>query len=175
MPLAHLLTAVLTASLSFISPTPGQIIVGDKVTVKLAINNFSLVDYHTHPKATPGQGHIHLWLDQSNPTKVSAIKTNSDTYTFENVKSGSHTLVAELVNNDHSSLSPQVITTVRFSTVPQTTVGNSSLLTISLLAFALLVIALYFVSQQVQVTTVSRSGKPAPKSKRKPATRRARK
>ena len=104
------LLVALLPLVSFLSPTPGQIISGSKVPVKIAVTNLSLVDYRTHPRLVSGQGHVHLWLDQTDLSKISAVKAVSDTYTFDNVKPGNHTLVAELVRNDHSSFTPPLTT-----------------------------------------------------------------
>jgi hypothetical protein len=158
-------------TLSFVitSPQPGQTISGTSVKVEVATNNFSLVDYKTRPKIIPGQGHVHLWMDQENPTKTSAIKIVGNTYLFDNLRPGKHTLTAELVNNDHSSLTPPVISTIQFTTIasptPTPIVNSSSVFMMSTLSFILLVIALYFVN--LQIKTRPSSGKRTQKSVRK--------
>lgn len=158
------LLAALLPLISFISPTPGQIISGSKVPVKIAVNNFSIVDYRTHPRLVAGQGHIHLWLDQTGLSKTSAVKAVSDTYTFENVKPGSHTLIAELVRNDHSSLNPPMTTTISFQTKASASPVSYSLLSTSLIAFFILVVTLYFLTQN---RPLLKSKRPAGKSPRK--------
>ena len=170
---ALLVTAALALgipSLSFISPAPNQTISGNKVAVNVAVVNFALVDYKTHPKLVPGQGHLHLWLDQADPSKTSAVKVVSPSYTFENVKPGKHTLVAELVANDHSSLIPAATTSVSFTTVATTSSAQSSLLFPIIMAFLSLTLALYFIS-----TTKPKTGKPPRKSRSKPSKPRSRK
>jgi len=157
-------------SLSFVSPTPNQIIAGPKVVVKIAVANFALVDYKTHPKLVPGQGHLHLWLDQTKPTKASAVKAVSPTYTFQNVKPGSHALIAELVANDHTSLVPPVTAAVKFTTSATPSSNQLSLLIPIVIAFLSLTLALYFVS-----TTKPKTGKPARKSRTKTSKSRSRK
>lgn len=169
------LLAALLPLVSIASPTPGQTVTGSKVPVSLAVVNFALVDYRTHPLLVPGQGHVHLWLDQTDLSKISAVKATSNTYTFENVKPGNHTLVAELVNNDHSSLQPPVTTAVSFTTSAPGPSPVTPLLTSSLLASALLLIALYLVSQKTRVTKAPRSYKRPPKSSHKQPRRHARK
>ena len=37
-------------------------------------------------------------------------------YTFADVAAGKHTLIVELVNNDHVSFDPQIIQTIKFET-----------------------------------------------------------
>ncbi len=170
---ALLVTAALALglpSLSFISPTPNQTVTGNKVTVKVAVVNFALVDYKTHPRLVPGQGHLHLWLDQANPSKTSAVKIVSPSYTFENVKPGKHTLVAELVTNNHSSLVPAATTSVSFTTVAPSSSTQSSLVFPIIMAFLSLALALYFIS-----TTKLKTGKSPRKSRSKPSKRRSRK
>jgi len=138
--------------LTIVSPTLNQQASGNKVTLKLSSANFSLIDYATHARKTTGQGHIHLWLDQDNPTKLSAVKIFSDTYVFENIKPGKHVVLAELVNNDHTSLSPKVMSSVSFET--GVTTNTSTQLSMPFLvacsAFLFLVIVLYFVNLQTK-------------------------
>jgi hypothetical protein len=164
-------------TLTITSPTSTENVVGTSVVAKLSLTDFTLVDYQTHSRNLASQGHIHLWLDQEAPTKASAVKIVEDSYTFENVRPGNHHLVAELVNNDHSSLTPPVVTEVDFATIPMPTptpnLLTSPVFTTSVLAFLLLVVALYFINTQVKTT--QHSGKPKQKSGRKSATRRRQK
>ncbi len=157
-------------SLSFVSPTPNQTLSGNKIAVNVAVANFALVDYKTHPKLVPGQGHLHLWLDQTKPTKSSAVKSVSPAYAFENVKPGPHTLIAELVANDHSSLIPPATTSVSFTTTTSPSSAQFSPLLPIVIAFLSLTLALYFMS-----TTKLKTGKPLQKSPPKPSKSRSRK
>lgn len=165
-----LLALVLAPTLSFISPTLNQALIGSSVAIKVAVTNFALVDYKTHPKLVPGQGHLHLWLDQAKPITASAIKATAPTYTFENVKPGTHTLVAELVANDHSSLVPPITASVKFTTSSASlpTTPYSLLIPITI-AFLSLALALYFIS-----TVKPQTGKSAPKSRSKTSKPRSR-
>ncbi len=105
-------------SLQIISPTENQKVESDKITVSWKLTGFTLVDYANNPRNKFGQGHLHLWLDESAPSAANSTKiTTGNSYTFENVKSGKHTLVVELQNNDHSSLKPPVKQTIHFETV----------------------------------------------------------
>ncbi len=165
-----LLALLLAPTLSFISPAPRQVIIGNKVSVEIAVANFALVDYKTHPKLVPGQGHLHLWLDQTKPTKSSAVKSVSPAYAFENVKPGPHTLIAELVANDHSSLIPPATTSVSFTTTTSPSSAQFSPLLPIVIAFLSLTLALYFMS-----TTKLKTGKPLQKSPPKPSKSRSRK
>src|SRR3989344_8395592 len=106
------------STLKIITPQENQTIYGDKIPVLFAVENFEIVDYQTNPTAKSGQGHIHLWLDDPNPTAQSAQKIIEDTQTLANVAYGQHTIRTELVANNHSSLKPPVITTVKFKNAP---------------------------------------------------------
>ena len=123
--LALATTALLTASVVFgqapqaptlkiITPGEDQTIYGAKIPVLLAVENLTLTDYQTTKTAVAGQGHVHLWLDEASPTRESAVKLTTDEFTFSDVPYGDHTLSTELVNNDHTSLRPPVVATVKF-------------------------------------------------------------
>lgn len=102
-----------------LTPSEGQTIYGDKVPVLIDVQNFEIVDFATNPKPVVGQGHIHLWLDDEQPTAQSAAKATEDTFTFSDVPAGDHKLRAELVGNDHTSLVPPVVVEVAsFKTAP---------------------------------------------------------
>ena len=87
-------------SLEIVAPKNNEIIKSSKIAVELKAENFNVV-----PIGSPvedNEGHFHVWLDSNK------IVTTEKTVVFENVTSGKHTIVAELVNSDHSSLSPRV-------------------------------------------------------------------
>lgn len=101
--------------LKVVTPSEGQTIYGNKVPILFSVENFQLVDFQINKLVQPGQGHIHLWLDDTNPTPESAVKLVSDEFTFSDVAYGNHTLRAELINNNHSPLAPPVVVTVNFT------------------------------------------------------------
>lgn len=152
------------------TPASNQVIVGNQVEVLLDLTNFKTADYQKNPNNKLGQGHIHLWLDQTQPTPASAVKTSSLMYTFTNVKPGSHTLLVELVNNNHSSLSPQATASVNFVTQAPTptTTDTNLVLWMAITAFMLVTAALFLVSPKRK----SNSGQPAKKSGRKSTKKR---
>ena len=151
-------------TVSVFTPLVNQTVIGNQVNVKLKVDSFQLLDFHRYPKSKSGQGHLHLWLDQTAPTAASAIKTTSTTYTFDNVKPGNHTLLVELVNNDHSSLAPKATASMSFKTTPTSYVpDSSSLLFFSITAFLLVTAALYLVSQKTKGKT--RPAKPAKRTR----------
>ena len=90
--------------LKILSPKDGELIKSSKVTVELKTNNFNIVPVGEPVKE--GEGHFHIWLDSDKKVTVDNIVT------FENIVSGKHTIVAELLKSDHSSLSPKVTKTI---------------------------------------------------------------
>ena len=102
-------------TLTVITPSENQTIYGDKVPILLSAENFEIVDYQQNSTNARGQGHVHLWLDDANPTRDSAAKVTDDNFPYSDVSYGSHTLKAELVNNNHTSLTPPVTTQPQLS------------------------------------------------------------
>ncbi len=104
--------------LTVLTPADGQVIEGDTVTVVFQASNFNIVpstiplsEAGMHPEVNrPGQGHVHLMLDLG----PLVVWYKADPYTFNNVAPGQHQLMVELVNNDHSSLSPRVMQMIQF-------------------------------------------------------------
>lgn len=103
-----------TPQLKIITPSDGQTIYGDKIPVLFGVDNFQITDFQKNPTSAAGQGHIHLWLDDTSQTAETAVKVTDDNYTYSNVAYGDHTLHAELVNNDHTPLNPPQAATVQF-------------------------------------------------------------
>ncbi len=102
-------------SLDVLTPSEGQTIYGNKVPILFSVENFEIVDYEANTSPVAGQGHIHVWLDDEEPTPVSATKVVEDTFTFSDVPFGEHTLMTELVGNTHQSLTPPQKITVNFT------------------------------------------------------------
>ena len=88
------------SSLNIISPKDENLIKNSKVIVELNAENFILVPVGSPVK--DGEGHFHVWLDSERKIGMET------TFTFDNVVSGKHSIVAELVKSDHTSLSPKV-------------------------------------------------------------------
>ena len=93
-----------TPSLEIISPGDGDLIKSSRVGVQLKAENFEIAEIGSPVKAN--EGHFHIWLDSNK------VITTNDSAVFENVASGKHAIVAELVKSDHSSLNPKVIRTI---------------------------------------------------------------
>lgn len=99
------------------SPTDGQVVESFIVNLNFSLKNFTLKDFHLLPKNNPNQGHLHIWLDQEERNRDNAIMYyKAPPYTFADVSAGKHTLVVELVGNDHTSFDPQIIQTIKFET-----------------------------------------------------------
>lgn len=120
---AAVIAQIPAPTISSITPSEGQTIYGNKIPVLIAYENFTLEDSATNTIAKPGEGHIHLWMDETNPTGENAVKLKEETFTYSDVAYGEHTLVAELVNNDHTPLVPPQKVTVKFKNAP---VGSPS-------------------------------------------------
>jgi hypothetical protein len=111
-------------SVTISAPADGSTVAGSSVAVTLQINGMRIV-----PAAdtTSGTGHHHLFLDDdvspldqpipSVPNRIVHLGTGTDAYTFENVASGQHRLIAVVADARHVPLNPPVMDTIRF-TVP---------------------------------------------------------
>src|SRR5919202_182269 len=117
-------------TLTVTAPADGATIQGASVTISFQTSGVNLVkttvplsEAGKHPEVNrPGEGHLHFALD----LQPLVVWEKSDPYTFSNVPPGDHQLMVELVNNDHSSLSPRVMQQVNFKTsmpLPATGLG----------------------------------------------------
>ncbi len=111
------------------SPRDGASLPAGPVTVTAQATNFNLVDKLGQPNAQR-EGHLHYFLDVDAPTTpgqpaVTApgtyFATANTSYTWPNVAAGTHKLSVELVNNDHTPLSPPVVATVTVTVTGSTT------------------------------------------------------
>jgi hypothetical protein len=99
------------ATLSFVSPRPGEVLASDTVTVRVRLDGGRLSPTTT---ATPGEdsGHLHLLLDGD---LVSMPTTLGTPISIGDLSPGTHTLMAEYVAADHGPFDPRVTATVRFT------------------------------------------------------------
>lgn len=113
-----------TPSLSVTAPSQGAVINSSDVQVSFQVSGVQIVPSNVpmseagkHPEVNrPGEGHLHLVLD----LQPLVLQYSNQPYTFHNVQPGAHQLMVELVNNDHSSLTPPVMQTIQFqSQAPQ--------------------------------------------------------
>jgi len=94
--------------------------VNPSFVVSFAVSNFALTDPIGQPKAL-NTGHIHVFLDGA----YYGLWTNANPIPFIGLSPGSHTVKLQLVNNDHSALSPDVTQSITV-TVSGTTSGTQS-------------------------------------------------
>ena len=95
---------VKSPELKIISPKDNELIKSSKVDINIEAENFKIVPVGEPVKK--GEGHFHVWLDSDKRVTTDRIVT------FENIVSGKHTIVAELVKSNHSSLAPKVVTAI---------------------------------------------------------------
>jgi LPXTG-motif cell wall-anchored protein len=122
--LAGMATPSLAAEpqLTVLGPTNQQRVSSSDVQVTFQVSGLTVVpssvpvaEAGKHPEVNrPGEGHVHLMLD----VQPVVVWYTTEPYTFTNVPPGEHRLMVELVNNDHSSLSPPVVQEVQFEVVP---------------------------------------------------------
>ena len=95
-------------TLELIAPSTGsEVVAGD---VKLSVKATGLKFAMASNTNVPGEGHVHFTLDDK-PFKMSV----NPEYVYEDVTAGSHTLVAELVQNDTTPFSPPVKQEITFT------------------------------------------------------------
>ena len=106
-----------TSTLTIDSPKEGDVISKDEALVKFKVEDFTITDFRRKPPPQKGQGHLHFWIDQENPTTENAIEhISSQPYLMIGIEPKEHTLIVELVGNDHLSLNPPVKQAIKFST-----------------------------------------------------------
>jgi hypothetical protein len=106
-------------TLAVTSPAEGQNLPASTLTMTFLVTNFQIVpstvplgEAGMHPDLNrAGQGHLHLMLD----LQPLIVWDQNQPYVFSNLPVGTHQLMVELANNDHSSLNPRVAQTIQFS------------------------------------------------------------
>ena len=97
-------------------PKNGAIKKAGSITINATVSNFNVVDKQGQTN-TAGEGHLHFYMDVQPPTDTTkpAIPSSGvwahvsgTSYTFDNVPVGIHKFYVQLVNNDHTPLSPNV-------------------------------------------------------------------
>jgi hypothetical protein len=130
--LFSVIPALAQPTLQLSTPQEGWVMTGDTVTVTFQVAEIQLVkspvpleEAGKRPETNrDGEGHLHLMLD----LQPLVVWEQGDPYTFTSVPTGEHLLMVELVNNDHSPLSPPVIQQVRFQTVAGSILPNTGTL-----------------------------------------------
>jgi len=101
------------AELRVLKPMQGAVIRGNSLTVifeaegrTIVPSSVPLKEAGKRPDANrPDEGHVHLMLD----LQPVVVWEKTAQYTFQNVLPGEHQVMIEIVNNDHSSLTPPVV------------------------------------------------------------------
>ena len=106
------------------TPIDGATLAAGNIAITVQVSNFNVVDKQGLP-AVAGEGHVHFYLDVIPPSTpgqpaipASGVwaHVSGTTYTFTNVAAGTHTIYVQLVNNDHTPLTPNVISSVTITT-----------------------------------------------------------
>ena len=118
-----------TPTVSITSPANGATIQAGDIDVKADVENFNIVDKQGQANVT-GEGHVHFYMDVSpvpsaagqpaipaNPNALWAHVSDNE-YTFTNVSPGTHTIVVQLVNNDHTPYVPPASANSTFTVAP---------------------------------------------------------
>jgi len=102
-----------TATISFVSPAPGQVVRGDPadVPVRVQLRGGRIVPF-TSTRLVPNAGHVHLYLDGDLVAMTTALHRRVS------ILPGRHSLEAEFVAMDHAPFDPRVLARVRFRVVP---------------------------------------------------------
>lgn len=113
--------AMPTFRVTITEPTDGAVVDGPNVTVRLA----STVPIVPAGDMTAATGHHHLYLDSdltaasdpvpTVPGSIVHMGDASSEFTFENVPSGEHRLIAVVADGVHVPLQPWVVDTVTFT------------------------------------------------------------
>ncbi len=117
-------------------PKNGSEIAAGNVTVSVNVMNFNLANKLGMANVA-GEGHIHYFMDAAVPTiqgkpaitkPGTYVPTANTSFTWTNVTAGMHNFSVELVNNDHTPLSPPVTTevsvTAKYETLKTMSVEN---------------------------------------------------
>ena len=123
--------AAAAPTLTILFPLDGSTSTLGDVHVLVKVTNFNVVDKQDQANV-PGEGHIHFFLDVAAPTTPGqvAIPTSgvwahvaATTYTFKNLAEGTHIIAVELVNNDHTPLTPPVVAEITIKVGPASHLG----------------------------------------------------
>lgn len=117
---AELVGAAGNPTISITYPPANANLPSRDVSVTVQVRNFQLVNKFGQANVK-GQGHVHYFIDvpvPKDPTKPAEaapgtfVPAANTSLTWTSVAPGMHQFSAELVNNDHTSLSPTAYDTV---------------------------------------------------------------
>lgn len=95
------------------SVTPATATAGTTVTLHVAVTDFELVNPTTNPPPALGEGHFHIYFDDSPDYGAGWDPDVSITTTAADV--GTHTVRVILVNSLHMELAPAIESTATFT------------------------------------------------------------
>lgn len=101
-----------TAELAIVAPRDGQVVRGSTVMLKVSLKRARLVPTTT-TEIVPGEGHLHVLLDDRLVSMTSGL-----TQRLDDVTTGQHLLKVEFVASDHVPFDPRVIVAVAFEVSP---------------------------------------------------------
>jgi hypothetical protein len=99
-----------TATVSFVSPTPGEVVTGDTLHARIRLRGGRIVQ-SSSTNLTPDTGHMHLFLDGA---IVSMTYGTDQAIPVADLAPGPHRLQAEFVAADHAPFAPRVTASVTF-------------------------------------------------------------
>lgn len=98
-----------TAELGILEPTPGQVVEGSEVLVRLELTGARITEQVT-TRLAPDEGHVHLKLDGMVVTLLGGLEER-----LTGLTPGPHLLEVEFVAADHGPFTPRVIRTATFT------------------------------------------------------------
>jgi hypothetical protein len=99
-----------TATIGFADPSPGQVVSGDVLSVRLEIEGGTIV-VGSSATVTADTGHVHVLLDGELLSMTYGLEQEIG---VADLTAGAHRLDAEFVAADHAPFDPPVVTTVTF-------------------------------------------------------------
>jgi hypothetical protein len=102
------------ATVTIVTPKPGDVFEPDSVPVELELNGAVIVD-ETTTSVKPDEGHIHIKLDDETISLLAGLSFDLTEFTEGPVPVGSHVLTVEFVAGNHQPFEPRVIETIIFS------------------------------------------------------------
>lgn len=98
---------------SIVAPKAGEVF-EDLHSIELRLETSNLKLGKPDTENAEGEGHFHVWLDVAPEETNPYLKVDSRIFTLTNVSFGSHKLIVELRNNDHSPYVPAVRKEISF-------------------------------------------------------------
>jgi hypothetical protein len=98
-----------TARLAIAEPSPGAVIEGAAVHVRLDLTGARIVQ-QTSSDLKPDEGHVHVSIDGTLVSMTFSLEQD-----VPGLPAGSHLLQAEFVASDHAPFNPRVIATSTFT------------------------------------------------------------